>query len=89
VGRGERQCSPPHPENTVDAKWSTRLTPLEPYLRIGLSGHGLPRLANPALFKEGLGEAIFGLNQKKTVFIFIIVIILIGRFIPWPYYRDK
>jgi hypothetical protein len=55
-GRGERQCSPPRPENTVDAKWSIRLTPLEPYLRIGLSGHGLPRLPNPALFYQGLAN---------------------------------
>jgi hypothetical protein len=45
---------PTPPRNPVDTKWSTRLTPLEPYLRIGLSGHGLPRLPNPALFYQGL-----------------------------------
>jgi len=45
---------PPLLYNPVNAKWSIYLTPLEPYLRIRLRGHGLPWLANPALFKEGL-----------------------------------
>ena len=49
-GRGEDNLDPPLRYNTVNAKWSTRFTPLEPSLRIGPSGHGLPRLASPALF---------------------------------------